>query len=126
MDDTHTLHFWYWTRPRPEGAEPQSPHDIHVAENPYKHENGRLVVETINGQDMMAWVSQGEISDRTTEHLGSSDQGVILFRRVLEEQIRRVERGEDPLAVVRDPAKNTPMIEIPRERNAFFTVGNFI
>jgi 5,5'-dehydrodivanillate O-demethylase len=126
MDDTHTLHFWYWTRPRAEGAGPQSPHDIRVAENPYKHDNGRLVVETINGQDMMAWVTQGPISDRSTERLGTSDQGVILFRNILEESIQKVERGEDPMAVVRDASRNTPMIEIPRERDAFFTIGNFI
>jgi hypothetical protein len=36
------------------------------------HKNGRLVVEAINGQDMMAWVTQGDISDRTTERLGTS------------------------------------------------------
>jgi 5,5'-dehydrodivanillate O-demethylase len=126
MDDTHTYHIWYWTRPRPEGAGPQDPHTIKVAENPYKHANGRLVVETINGQDMMAWVTQGEISDRSTERLGTSDQGVILLRNVLEEQIRKVERGEDPMAVVRDPARNWPMIEIPRESKAFYTIGNFV
>jgi 5,5'-dehydrodivanillate O-demethylase len=84
------------------------------------------MVETINGQDMMAWVTQGDISDRTTERLGTSDQGVILYRQTLEEHIRMVERGEDPRGVIRDPAKNTPMIEIPREKHAFFTVGNFV
>jgi hypothetical protein len=31
-----------------------------------------------------------------------------MFRRMLDEQIGRVERGEDPtVAVVRDPAKNS-------------------
>jgi 5,5'-dehydrodivanillate O-demethylase len=75
---------------------------------------------------MMAWVTQGEISDRTTERLGTSDQGVILFRNLLEENIAKVERGEDPIAVVRDPARNEPMIVVPRERDAFYTVGNFI
>ena len=75
MDDTHTYVIWYWTRPRADGSPSQSPHAIHVSENPYRHDNGRLVVETINGQDMMAWVTQGPISDRTTERLGTSDQG---------------------------------------------------
>jgi 5,5'-dehydrodivanillate O-demethylase oxygenase subunit len=126
MDDTHTYVVWYWTRPRQPGTSPQSPHAIHVAENPYKHANGRLVVETVNGQDMMAWVTQGEISDRSTERLGTSDEGVILYRNMLEENICKVERGEDPMAVVRDPAKNEPMIVIPRERVGFYTVGNFL
>jgi 5,5'-dehydrodivanillate O-demethylase oxygenase subunit len=126
VDDTRTYHLWYWTRPRPEGAGPQDPHTIKVAENPYVHANGRLVVETINGQDMMAWVTQGDISDRTTERLGTSDQGVILFRSILDEQIKKVQRGEDPMAVIRDPANNWPMIEIARERKAFYTIGNFV
>lgn len=125
VDDTHTYHVWYWTRPHEAGTPPQSPHDIQVSDNPYKHENGRLAVETINGQDMMAWITQGDISDRTTERLGTSDQGIILYRNILEENMRKVERGEDPMAVVRDPAKNQ-MIVIPREKKGFFTVGGFI
>jgi 5,5'-dehydrodivanillate O-demethylase len=126
MDDTHTYVVWYWTRPVAAGAGPQNPHDIKVADNPFRHDNGRLVVETINGQDMMAWVTQGDISDRTTERLGTSDQGIILYRNMLEENMRKVERGEDPMAVFRDPARNEPMIVVPREKVGFFTVGNFI
>jgi hypothetical protein len=30
------------------------------------------------------------------------------------------------MAVIRDPAKNWPMIEIPRESKAFYTIGNFV
>jgi 5,5'-dehydrodivanillate O-demethylase len=77
-----------------------------------------LVVETINGQDMMAWVTQGAISDRTTERLGTSDKGVILFRNLLLEQIDKVERGEDPMGVIRDPSVNEPYITIGREKVA--------
>jgi hypothetical protein len=32
-----------------------------------------------------------------------------------------VERGDDPMGVVRDAAQNTPMLTVPRERQAFFT-----
>ena len=39
---------------------------------------------------------------------------VFLYRRVLLENVERVGRGEDPLGVVRDPAKNFPMIQIRR------------
>src|ERR687885_544051 len=106
VDDSHTLHWWYQCSLREAGAPPQK--EIPAWDNPYVHEDGRLVVETITGQDMMAWVTQGDISDRTTERLGTSDKGVILYRQLIEEQIRKVERGEDPLGVIRDPAKNTP------------------
>jgi 5,5'-dehydrodivanillate O-demethylase len=116
VDDTHTLHYWYRTEMRAQGTPPQT--SIPISDVPYVHKNGRLVVETINGQDMMAWVTQGEVSDRTTERLGTSDKGVILFRTLLDEQIEKVARGEDPMGVVRDPAKNEPYIKIGRERVA--------
>ena len=54
----------------------------------------------------------------------TSSGGLVPSRRAAEG--RRVaelaaEAGQDPLGVIRDPAKNTPMISIPRERDAFFT-----
>jgi 5,5'-dehydrodivanillate O-demethylase len=113
VDDTHTLHYWYNTQLLEPGAPRQ--HKVEMRDVPAFHKNGRLVVETINGQDMMAWITQGEISDRTTERLGTSDKGVIMFRNLVLEQIAKVERGEDPLGVIRDPAKNEPYISIARE-----------
>ncbi len=116
MDDTNTYHVWYRCKA---SDEVQSPHDIPVLDYAYKESNGRLVVETVSGQDMMVWVTQGPISDRTTERLGTTDQGIILYRNLLEENVRKVEQGEDPLAVIRDPAKNTPMVQINREAEPF-------
>jgi 5,5'-dehydrodivanillate O-demethylase len=124
MDDTTTLHYWYFTKPRAR-EEPQQT-EVPVFDFPYRYEDGRLIVDTVFNQDMMVWVTQGAVSDRTTERLGTSDRGIILYRQVLEEQMATVERGEDPLAVVRDPARHTPMIEIPREVKAHFTGGEFI
>jgi 5,5'-dehydrodivanillate O-demethylase oxygenase subunit len=124
IDDTHTYHVWYRTLIKPAGSRPQDPADIPVLDYAYRHEDGRLVVDTVSGQDMMVWVTQGGVSDRTTERLGTTDKGVILYRSLLEEQMQKVERGEDPMAVVRDPAKNTPMIQIQRERNPFQVSAN--
>jgi 5,5'-dehydrodivanillate O-demethylase len=64
-------------------------------------------------------VGQGPVSDRTQEHLATSDKGVLLYRRMLLEQMERVERGEEPLAVIRDRGENEPMINIRRERRAW-------
>ncbi len=64
------------------------------------------------GQDMVAWPTQGPIVDRSREWLGESDRGLIMFRRMLEEQIRIVEDGGDPMNVFRDPAENE-CIELP-------------
>jgi 5,5'-dehydrodivanillate O-demethylase oxygenase subunit len=114
MDDTTTLHWWYYTRSREPGEPEQT--EIPVYEIPHSDQNGRFMVETVSGQDMMVWITQGEISDRTTERLGWSDKGIIFYRSMLMEQMERVARGEDPLGVIRDPAANCPMLEIPRER----------
>ena len=57
-------------------------------------------------QDLVAWFSQGAITDRTTETLGRSDKGIILFRQMLEENIATVEDGGDPMNTFRDAADN--------------------
>jgi hypothetical protein len=72
----------------------------------------------------MAWVAQGPISDRTTEHLVTSDKGILLYRKVILENIERVQRGEDPIAVIRDYEENFPMISIDRKSTlAAFKAG---
>ena len=123
MDDSHTYHVWYRCRATPAGStSKQSPHQIPVLDYAYKEDNGRLIVDTVSGQDMMVWVTQGPISDRSTERLGTSDQGVILYRTLLEENMRKIEQGREPMAVIRDVARNTPMVQIHRE-SAPFRVG---
>ncbi len=124
VDDENTLHFWYFALPAQPGQLPQT--EIPVSELPYHDEDGRLIIDNTKGQDMMAWITQGTISDRTTEHLVTSDKGVILYRNLLLENIEKVERGEDPLGVVRDPAKNWPMIEIHRESTTGRIAGSDI
>ena len=58
---------------------------------------------------MLAWVAQGSISERTEEHLGSSDRGFIMYHKMLVDQMERVERGERPtLGVVEDPDEKNP------------------
>ena len=51
----------------------------------------------------MAWETQGPIADRQREHLGDGDRGVVMYRRLLEREIAKVESGLDPMGVVRDP-----------------------
>jgi 5,5'-dehydrodivanillate O-demethylase len=75
--------------------------------------DGDYDLKSFFSQDQMALETQGAIYDRTGEHLGLSDRGIVLFRKMLDEQIDRVARGEEPdVAVVRDPAKNR-VIEFP-------------
>ena len=66
-------------------------------------------------QDFIAWIGQGTIADRTKEHLGESDRGVILLRKRMLEEAAVVAKGGDPKAVVRDAAKNVALA-LPRVR----------
>ena len=71
-------------------------------------------------QDFVAWIGQGAVADRTREHLGESDRGVILLRRRMLEEASIAARGGDPKAVIRDPAKNhrLPLPTIQEGRGA--------
>lgn len=55
-------------------------------------------------QDRMAIEQQGVIADRANEHLGASDGGIILMRRMMREALAAIEAGKDPLCIIRDPA----------------------
>ena len=54
----------------------------------------------INIHDQWACESQGRIQDRTRENLGSTDKGIVLYRRLLVDAIRRNEAGERPPMVL--------------------------
>jgi 5,5'-dehydrodivanillate O-demethylase len=69
----------------------------------------------------MAWETQGAPTDRTQEHLGVGDEGIILLRKILREQIEIVRKGGDPLGVVRDPGKNQLIeFDVINERMGLF------
>ena len=53
----------------------------------------------INIHDQFACESQGRIADRTRENLGSSDKGIVLYRRLLVDAIRKSEAGEELPAI---------------------------
>jgi 5,5'-dehydrodivanillate O-demethylase oxygenase subunit len=69
-------------------------------------EAGNHGLNNFYSQDRMAWETQGPVLDRSKELLGSTDRGIVMFRKLLDEQIAIVEKGGDPMALVRDPKKN--------------------
>ena len=60
----------------------------------------------------MAVSTQGPVTPRDLEHLGSSDLGIIMFRDLLLEQAAVVEDGGEPINVRRDPSTNK-RIDLP-------------
>lgn len=116
IDDHHTWHVWYNAYvPGPEVEVPEKLKEVCLYEVPYKDSNGDFITDYIDGQDIMCWITQGSVADRTSEKLGTTDKGIILFRQLLKEQIAKVEQGEEPMNVFRDPASNQ-FIELPLER----------
>ena len=118
VDDTHTLFIWYNTFGAEGRAElrikeqpPQDPRRAPVYEVPMPKvdEAGGVPWEMMDnngGQDLAMWHSQGDIADRTKEHLGYGDAGVVLYRKLLEGQIKVVEDGGEPVNTFRDPGAN--------------------
>jgi 5,5'-dehydrodivanillate O-demethylase len=74
-------------------------------------------------QDFVAWVGQGTIADRTQEHLGESDRGVIMMRRRLLEDAETVMRGGEAKAIIRDAEKNR-CVRLPIIGRDFFLNGS--
>jgi 5,5'-dehydrodivanillate O-demethylase len=52
-------------------------------------------------QDDAAIESQGLITDRTKENLSTSDRGVVMMRKMVAQAIKDVEKGKDPIHVLR-------------------------
>jgi hypothetical protein len=68
-------------------------------------------------QDRAAQESQGPIADRSREVLGTSGRGVIMSRRMLEEALVAVERGEDPPGVCRDEDRGLILFDAQQMRD---------
>ncbi|MBU0557239.1 MAG: aromatic ring-hydroxylating dioxygenase subunit alpha [Alphaproteobacteria bacterium] len=104
-DETMMSVGWFFTRV-PRDAEPYVQESIPVWYGPIKDERGEWITSHVMNQDFVAWIGQGTISDRTQEHLGLSDKGIGLMRRQFLRDMERIKGGEDPKAIIRDPAIN--------------------
>lgn len=108
IDDEHTYIIWQEFTPSADGSEvEQREEDIPVTylEHPLGAD-GEYDVTTFPNQDLMAWETQGSIVDRSREMLGASDRGIVMWRRLLKEQIEAVQQGNEPVGLIRDPASN--------------------
>jgi 5,5'-dehydrodivanillate O-demethylase len=126
VDDTHTMHLWFNAYVPPQGVEvPQHLLDrVHTYEVPFKDDSGEFIVDNVDGQDMMAWISQGAIADRTLENLGATDKGVVMYRRMLKREMEKVAAGIDPMGLVRDSSRNK-CIDLPNEKKKHHNSDGF-
>lgn len=118
IDDTSTMHYWYHAYIPPEGVVVPAHLEgtAAVYEPPVRDKNGEYLTEYVHVQDIMMWATQGEITDRSRENLGASDLGIVTYRRMLRREIDKVQKGEDPIGVLRDPTRDE-IISLPRERH---------
>jgi 5,5'-dehydrodivanillate O-demethylase len=70
-----------------------------------RHPEARHNLTQVPFQDIMVIETQGAISNRPAWHGGTRDSGVATFDSILLREIDKVERGIDPLGVVRDPTE---------------------
>ena len=126
VDDTHTMHLWFNAYVPPQGVTVPKHllEKVHTYEVPFMDDKGEYIVDNVDGQDMMAWISQGAIADRSLENLGSTDKGIVMYRRMLKREMQKVQAGIDPIGIVRDSVRNE-RIDLPNEKKKHHNSDGF-
>jgi 5,5'-dehydrodivanillate O-demethylase len=131
IDDEKTAYWWYRCYTPASGVpiRPQAPEEIPLYSAPVPQLDGSGlpqwdVLDNNSGQDIVAWITQGTVTDRTKETLGRSDKGVVLYRKLLKEALDAVAEGKDPMNVFRDPA--IERIDLAVEENKLGIAGNVL
>jgi 5,5'-dehydrodivanillate O-demethylase len=109
IDDGHTLRIRWSVHPLP-GSDPFEQATVPYWYGPLVNgETGEWHTTFGTNQDYVAMVSQGRVSDRTREHLGWSDRGVVMMRKRFLADLEAIAAGDDPKAVFRDHERNKRM-----------------
>ena len=89
IDDTHTWHILYNVYVPPEGVELEPQEEIPGYDVPYVDEEGRCRRELRHrAGHRMRGGRRGPSPSARLEKLGQSDVGIIMYRKLLEEQMR--------------------------------------
>ena len=110
IDDTKTYHIAYGCYMAPEAVAAGEQESVPYYNIPLYDDDGKPLWDFVLAQDIHAWVSQGEITDRTQEQLGRTDLPIVFMRHQFEEQMRIVEDGGDPKNVFRDASAMPSLI----------------
>ena len=119
IDDFNTQVYQFRFGPTQDGSIAEQPEDPPIEYVGTKNADGEFHLDNFASQDHMAWETQGPISDRAREHLGESDRGIIMFRKLLREQIQAVQNGGDPIGINMDPNKDEVIQLIQEGYSAF-------
>jgi len=111
VDDTHTQIFRMQFTPNDDGKAQPQPNIVPMVRVPsLRDEDGEYHMNSFASHDAMAWETQGDVTDRSRENLGVTDQGIAQYRRLLREQIDLVEAGKEPHGVIRDEKINERIV----------------
>lgn len=127
VDETHTAQWYYSIHPFEQG-ETQTPEEMPLYHMPspeldwHGQPQFQYLDNDVDPQDNAIFISQGPVYDRTKEMLGESDHGVVLYRHLIDNQIKLIAAGKDPINTFRDPAKNQ-RIELETESRDKFLTG---
>src|SRR5258706_1963769 len=127
VDDTHTAQWYYSVHPLAEG-ERQKDEEIPLYDmpSPVLDEHGQPPVDQLDGdvdpQVNAIFVSQEPIYDRTKQTLGESDRGIVMYRHLLDHQMKLVQEVKEPMNDFRDPAANV-CLSLPTESREHFLTG---
>ncbi|QTD57917.1 aromatic ring-hydroxylating dioxygenase subunit alpha [Parasphingorhabdus cellanae] len=122
VDDENTLSVTWMFHRVPSDREPYVQKKVPYWKGPVKDEDGNWITSHVMNQDIVAWVGQGVIADRTKENLGKSDLGIAKIRACFEKNIQAVENGEDPMALIRDSDQNI-CVKLPIKHRELFTTS---
>ena len=98
VDDSRTAQWYLSVHPLNNG-ENQRAEEIPFYEmpSPVLNERGQPGWHLLDGdvdiQDNAIFASQGVLLDRTRENLGDSDRGIVLYRHLLDVQMKNIEAG---------------------------------
>jgi 5,5'-dehydrodivanillate O-demethylase oxygenase subunit len=120
IDDEKTLSVTWAFERVPKEREPYEQGPIPSWHGPIQDPaTGSWITSHVMNQDFIAWVGQGAIADRTKEHLGPSDRGILMLRKRFFEELDRAAQGMDPKGIIRDPQVNTCVALPIAHRSAF-------
>ncbi len=112
IDDTSFLQWGLRCIDGPADEPAKEEETVPCFELPLMNADGQWNLEAFGVQDHVVLVAQGPITDRTQEHLGKTDECIIMYRRLLAEQVALLEKGGELMNVFRD-ADNSAYIPLP-------------